>query len=710
MVRGIADAPSKLISLIAFIVSCKVSTLMNHRTGTGEILKPFGDQFKWAVVPVIALTATWLASGCYRPPGGPEGGQAGQAPSELRANALAVFKEEKPSVSSYRSAVQQLNHYLDISQEVRDRLVLDPKVEQLVQQPGFLDTPDRIAEIKKKSFTLLDSHHLDARFLFRDAARALTNDFGNPPRGDAEALAEYQLNLARYAFDWVMRHVYLEPRPRRRDDPRTAEIIQRFRQMQLPPQTPIFGVPWPAHEVLRRGTGDAEDRARVYLALLEQLGLEGGIITRSIQVRDDGRIESRERPWAVGVVIGTDIYLFDPLLGRPIAGPEPGSVATLRRIQHDPAILRAWYQPILDDAELRDRYRQAQRHPSDPVQVTPAMLATPSLLLYVEMTSLAPRMRELQEWLLDAGDPVKLYSDVASRIEKLRQAGLGVPIRLWGARSAPGYPAALLPQYFDDRLNEIRRVAILAPRAGRIPPWIDELAAELRAPAQVARLYQRYESYVLSVRTGSGRPRDLLVRGRPEVAVDIIIDTENIIDRMIDMAKERHLTSADPLRKTWVPKLIAAVREFQERNLELQKAAPGSAEAIELEERLRVQSLVVEGLWREPDITWRYLSMQWAEPLMRENLTYYMALAKVDLAIRAELQSQQGGPAAPGGVVLTPAQRWASADRWLRRYLDLIVSQPNGTWTGAVGELLKRCRAAQDRLAQSATSRPTPGR
>ena len=216
-----------------------------------------------------------LLAGCG---GGSQAGPVGPAaqdPEALRQNALALLREERPSITTYSSAVQQFNNYLDRKPEVADRFQLAPAVRELLEKEllkGLLprgDAPEtlpgRMKEVERKSFTMLDAYHLDACFLFRDAAQALRNDLGDPPVRTDPRFPEYQQRFARHAFEWVIR------------------------QIQLQPRTPGTDA-WPAHEILRRGTGDGEERARVFLALVEQLAPPGPpdflgcIVTRAVEV------------------------------------------------------------------------------------------------------------------------------------------------------------------------------------------------------------------------------------------------------------------------------------------------------------------------------------------------------------------------------------------------------------------------------------------
>src|SRR5262249_17276696 len=100
--------------------------------------------------------------------------------------------------------------YLDVAKGVKEKLDLTPQEIAFFRNEVFWDIPDRrLEEIQSKSFTALDIHHLETTFLFHDAAQALRNDFGQAPEPKAPGYADFQLQLAKHAFDWAMREVDL---------------------------------------------------------------------------------------------------------------------------------------------------------------------------------------------------------------------------------------------------------------------------------------------------------------------------------------------------------------------------------------------------------------------------------------------------------------------------------------------------------------------
>jgi hypothetical protein len=610
-----------------------------------------------------------------------------QSPEALLANAIAILNEDRPTVSTYRSAIQQLNNYVDQKREFADRLTLSRAERELIEgqilkgvNPQRGPLPDsresRMKELERKSFTALDAHHLDSCFLFRDAARALENDLGTPPASnDPARTAAWQHQLARHAFEWVIRQIAFQRR-----DPATD--------------------PWPAHEILRRGTGDGEERGRVFLALLEQMELPACLVARQVETEDRGQRVWREVPWTVGVLLGGQLHLFEPRLGVPVPGPQ-GGVATLKDVKANPAVLQKLYE-------------------GDPDPVTPAQVEKAVLLVPSSLPALSPRMRELQARLDDAGQRMRavLYEDLTAHLERLKDANLGAEVRLW--TTTAGYPAVVLPRYIENPLGQPRTAPRLArapgggvmwvdgvvvPRSGLVPEWARRLSTEILSGKSVDAagstdpLFKVFDSLFLKIRSEPGGIRDLLVRGKPEQAINKIVETESKLDKELDRFHHDLPDPTEFLRAKWARQLKDAEGALLELNLRRRQVPPDSPDGRALEEAFRKQMQVVETIWRSQETAINYLNVEWANPVVREHLAYFMGLAKMELAIRAELQAaRQASRPLPEGQ-LTVAQQYGSAAEWFRRYQGIVLPRTRNLWGLAVERHLQTCEQAQQRLA-----------
>jgi hypothetical protein len=666
------------------------------------------------VARLAAITALLL--GCTRAPSPQATEKAFQTPQQLLSAALATLRVENPTLVTYRSAVQQLNSYLDQRPEIRERFVLSESSKELIRGELGIDLRGELgSEVERKSFTPLDSFHLDACLLFRDSARSFKLLLGPEPSRPAER-EEYRKQLAQLVFEWMCRQVQLQPRIRGMDDPRASEIVRRFREFD-PSQLEMLGIRdvndalgrnfWPAHEVLRRGTGDAEECSRILLGLFEQLRIPAGIVTRTIEVRNQDRIETREITWVVGAVLGKEIYLFDPLLRKPIAGPGGVGLATLRQVRSDPSLLENHYAGVRQDPERLRFLTLCQYDSSHPVVTTAEMLKNCSLLLHCSLSGLAPRMKELEGWLADDGNDAVLYDDVEQRLRELRTADLGVSVGLWRTRG--GYPTTILAQFVRDPLSDLRRTALLSPRSFYFPLWVHQLAADMQSPERTREIFGRFDNYILRIRLEPGSPRDLLVRGRPELAVEKIVEATYNLDKALEAMRE----TRDPERLSFTvreklgPEAVRLLARINQLKVQEQKAPPNSDLQRQLQEEIRLEEKRFDALWKEHRENLAFLTLDWIEPLAREHLTYFMALAKLELAIRSELLAERRGQAAEGRrrEQLTPAQRWRSAEEWFDRYLALVLPQPRSEWAGAAQQFRELCRVAQQRLAAQTAER-----
>ena len=618
-----------------------------------------------------------------------------------------TLRVERPTITTYRSAVQQLNSYLDqvptelrgpqrppeevqrlkalapgiAEEELRTALLSAEEVQRLRDLLPPSSKDEDIKAIFGRNFTILDAYHLDGCFLFRDAAQSLRQHLGGEP-----------LDLATEAFAWTNRYVDLQPRPRGVGD-------------------------WPTHEVLRRGTGEAEERLRVFLALLAQLEIEGGVLTRDVVTTDRERNTVRRQvPWLAAVLHQGNLYLYDPVAGQPVwKDSARKTVATWREVTAQPELLQRHLQGRTDLTFAKE------------------LLNGNQLWLEVSLTALAPRMKWLQEQLtrdVTGGDlAVRLSQDWTARLRGYEAAKLGLPVKAWARPDRPGYPIRLLAEYVQEaQRGDLGRQTTLRP-ADVVTPW-EHLPDWLRNDRRQSGLYyalmspqarqdmqdggrltesdvQRrlmapYQNMFVGVRLSPGGHRDLLVRGKPERVVQRILKTEDEIDRTLHQLH----TQLDPepdLRDRWGPELAAKEQQFLLKREEyLRKKQENAPEAATLEVELRNLGREREKVWTGKDITLRQLGVEWGQGELREHLTYYMALAKAELALRAEWQQRRrtAPPAgdAAGAVELSAREQWQSALFWFRRYEAMVLARGGGVWRNAVQRQIQECEAALARL------------
>jgi len=243
----------------------------------------------------------------------------GDTGGELRARDFAFAVENLQRLERFsggemrQQMIDRLNQWVQHEKPPADWSV-DPLVAGL---PKPLAELPEVRSLEKMLFLPYDGSALQEAVWLRDLS--------SWTRGDAiEDLAQ-----AKNIFDWVVRNIQLEP-----------GSPDCFAQR-----------PW---ETLLWGRGTAVDRAWVFVLLLRQQGIDAVVL--GLPDPGDSSGEKLD-PWAVGVLVDKQLYLFDPALGLPIPGPAGAKYednwlvirpATLAQVVAEPGLLR-----VLDLPEHR---------------------------------------------------------------------------------------------------------------------------------------------------------------------------------------------------------------------------------------------------------------------------------------------------------------------------------------------------------------------
>lgn len=247
-----------------------------------------------------------------------------------------------------------LNQWL-IRGELGDSLVLPERTEHVLR--GFVERghlrPEHLEDIRRKSFTPSDAQHIQACMYLAEITRYAR---GSEPD---------ELTRARLLFDWVVRNVQLV----------APDDAQRTGMLKL--LGPVF------HSPLLIGKGTELERAWIYVLLLRQLRIQACYVGRRAP---EGAFEPR---W-VAVLIGGELYLFDPKMGLPLPSDDHG-VATLEELAADPhAVL--------------GRLGNGGEPIPEPKQIV--------LRLDADTAFWAPRMKLLESHMTGLAQPVVLYEEV----------------------------------------------------------------------------------------------------------------------------------------------------------------------------------------------------------------------------------------------------------------------------------------------------------
>ncbi|MBM3998193.1 MAG: tetratricopeptide repeat protein [Planctomycetes bacterium] len=233
-----------------------------------------------------------------------------------------------------------------------------------------------------------------------------------------------RLGIAARCFDWTIRNIQLDAFPTLPDAAGAAGKKVRS-ERPAAEAIPGPGYTMPPWQALLLGHGDALQRARIFLLLLRQHGIEGAVLASAPQD------SATPVPWAVGVLIGSDLFLFEPELGWPIPGPSDTGIATLSELVESPALLRQL------DAGEGVAYR-----------VQESELSRIVALLDVSSESVARRMRLIESGL--AGDH---RMTLATRPSDTRSALSG----LRGISAVAVWRVPLETELFELALTEARR-------------------------------------------------------------------------------------------------------------------------------------------------------------------------------------------------------------------------------------------------------------
>jgi len=222
--------------------------------------------------------------------------------------------------------------------------------------------------------------------------------------GDQAVALEKTLKL----FDWTVRNVALE------GNSKDVEALP------LNPSLPLTdlgmgyrSLPW---QTLHFGRGDAYQRGRVFTQLLFQQGIPAFMLSLPLKPTSEGTnlIPSSDlHLWSIGVLIGEEIYLFEPRWGLPFPNADEPEVATLRQAKSDLNVMRR--------AKLPGRFD----YPIDSENLK-SLVA----MLDVEPFSIGKGIEVLQK-SLTGDNRMQIASNIGSVASQLSLCDPSLELRLW---------------------------------------------------------------------------------------------------------------------------------------------------------------------------------------------------------------------------------------------------------------------------------------
>jgi hypothetical protein len=529
-----------------------------------------------------------------------------------------------------RNVIQQINLFLAEHPKQRPPALTDEQRAFLSEHCLGNSSDGEMAEVEGGVFTLLDARYLSECFLFRDAAQSL------------EVNSRSQAEQADAAFRWAVRQV-------------------RLRESSAASKTE--GEPVPPEFVVRRGWGTVQERALVFLALLQQLGVDGCLV-----VAPAGNGASSQC-WACGALVNAnekeaaakkEIRLFDPRLGIPLPGPTGEGVATLADVRKNPDLLKA--------LTVNSIY---------PYDVTPEQVASSEIQLVAPLSGLSPRMAVLQKDLLGPSIKGRLTIQPKDSLERFMSvaASLNLPVRFdkrWTAvlrrflppdegGSAKDFPFSLrlLPGFLgrnaDSDTTRMTRQKLydlqLAawgyfPERARDLPWGADLG---RRPRSIYG--QLFSLFYLEPR----RPRDLVLRGQYDEALGNL----NLIRDKYDADKKR-------LSDALANGLDGHVKEWVDHAFEAYGAL---VRAEQVGANVPEAKHLVDQIWGQNATPLIVLIEGYAAKPLNAESVYLMALAWQEQAVRlqARLDRDRQAERVPTAADAEAARiAWQTALSWWR--------------------------------------------
>ncbi|GAB5401831.1 MAG: hypothetical protein Aurels2KO_00620 [Aureliella sp.] len=251
-----------------------------------------------------------------------------------------------------------------------------------------------------------------------DLHDAVIASFLDAHRDELDDASMIKLAEAHKLFDWTVRNIRLqefESQPSRLTDNPT----------ELPENAIPVGCDYLPWETVLFSRGDFIERGRVFTALAAQRGINTYWIAVDAADGKPGKI------WTIAVVIGEQLFLFEPKHGFPIVDPDASRFATLADATSNERVLRRLNLPgqfeyALSKDDLKD------------------------LKLYIDVApcSDSSRMKMLQTNLLN-DERMNVYHNIEDRITQAQQLAPGSTAEIWRL--------PMLAQLHAGRVRELMR-------------------------------------------------------------------------------------------------------------------------------------------------------------------------------------------------------------------------------------------------------------
>ncbi|HTU22889.1 MAG TPA: tetratricopeptide repeat protein [Gemmataceae bacterium] len=600
------------------------------------------------LLPLLIVILYFAFSGPSAPTTGNSSG--GRQATENGLDTARQDLTRQTDLTACHRALQEVNAELSDKPARRPPALTNDQKTWLRDELSLSD--EELSEVESSHYSKLDEHHLFRCFLMRDVAGTLEVK-GVRGKVGGQLVREKPLDQAARAFAWVMREVRL--REREGEDRRDAG----------PTNTAA-----PPSFVVRRGWGNALERALIFLALLEQLGdpaaAQPELLGFLLHIPNGS---GSTRLWACAVVVGDDkeVYLFDPRLGLPLPGPKGKGIATLAQARKQPEILaqlhlgkKYQYLALPLDFPACLSYL-AQLHVGEKLQypVTAEQARAAQAHLVPPLSALSPRMRYLQDKLLAPALRVRVAADAAADYERVKvacSAGVEKPFPVVVARDY----CTLVQRFLPEEEGGVDTTSRMKRFYRDLVPW-NVLPAFFRDERRFPRhselgqrvLGQFMASFYLPT-MDAGRARDLLLRGRySSVVPELVSERESWRQQLVQRANAVDLEAK---AEKWLDHVTSVyARKYR---------------AKQPRERQLAEQQVKEAWEDSAALPVAIILNSYAAVARKPEVDYQLALCAQEqaeqLQARLDLQTQVGATAHPRDVEKAQADWQNALNAWTR--------------------------------------------
>ncbi len=238
------------------------------------------------------------------------------------------------------------------------------------------------------------------------------------------------------------------------------------------------------------------------------------------------------------------------------------------------------------------------------------------------------------------------------------------------------------------------------PHNKLIPQWALDADKQIGLPGTSQSLFFDFDKLFIRLRLEPAGGRDMLVRGKPHQAVASLSKLENQLDRLLDQFHKGSYQQVSYFRESLLKPVLQKYAELRLAAQQMNALPKDSKEARDAQLKCGDLLMQLQAVWKDQNVKSMVsnLGADWAIPELREHLTYFMGLAKMDLAIRDEMKFLRNPKIVWPVGTPTPSEQFAAAPEWFRRYEAMVIPMKTNVWLDAVKLRHEECREHQAKL------------